>query len=70
MHGFSVLVGTRHLRPRDGRECQYLADQFCNKCGWLHPTSFERPSTLASFTIGVVLGSFVTALFLLVLFGG
>ena len=29
------MTGTVHAQPETGRECPYLADRWCNKCGWV-----------------------------------
>lgn len=31
----------QHIQPYTGRECPYLADKFCNKCGWSKPDQRE-----------------------------
>ena len=28
------IMEGEHLRPSDGKKCDYLATEACNKCGW------------------------------------
>lgn len=56
-------TGQLHDRPGGG-QCSYLAEVFCDKCGWVDPERFRvvshaPPLYLVAFTcllIGVALG--------------